>query len=155
MEKLQRVRKKIDDVNEIISENNKVGNVTSKLAKPSLENCRFCSRRPGCTSYSDFLKTEIPLDERNDLKGIIISKPVKINHSLNKYQFRLKNNNDNTVWIVDNIDSDRIEIEKIQVGRTISVYSGKSIIEENNPKINFRFKCYDSSIAYLDNYPFD
>ena len=155
MEKLQRVRKKIDDVNEIISENNKVGNVTSKLAKPSLENCRFCSRRPGCTSYSDFLGTEIPLDERNDLKGIIISKPVKINHSLNKYQFRLKNNNDNTVWIVDNIDSDRIEIEKIQVGRTISVYSGKSIIEENNPKINFRFKCYDSSIAYLDNYPFD
>ena len=149
MEKLQDVRGKIDIVNEIISKNNDVGNVTSKLAKASLENCRFCSRRPGCTSYSDFLKTEIPLDERNDLKGIIISKPVKINHSRNKYQFRLRNN-DNTVWIVDNIDSDRIEIGKIQVGRTISVYSGKSIIEENNPRINFRFKCYDSSIAYLE-----
>ncbi|MAU25163.1 MAG: hypothetical protein CL706_07135 [Chloroflexi bacterium] len=149
MEKLQNVREKVNHVNEIISKNNKVGNVTSKLAKPSLENCRFCSRRPGCTSYSDFLGTEIPLDKRNDLKGIIISKPVKINHSLNKYQFRLRNN-DNTVWIVDNIDSDRIEIEKIQVGRTISVYSGKSIIEENNPRINFRFKCYDSSIAYLE-----
>ena len=149
MEKLQNVREKVNHVNEIISKNNKVGNVTSKLAKPSLENCRFCSRRPGCTSYSDFLGTEIPLDKRNDLKGTIISKPVKINHSLNKYQFRLRNN-DNTVWIVDNIDSDRIEIEKIQVGRTISVYSGKSIIEENNSKIDFRFKCYDSSIAYVD-----
>ena len=150
MENLQNVRNKIDYVNEIISENNKVKNVTSKLAKLSLENCRFCSRRPGCTSYSDFLETEIPLDERNDLKGVIISKPVKINHSLNKYQFRLRNNNDNAVWIVDNIDSDRIDIDEIKVGKTISVYSGKSIIEENNPKINFRFKCYDSSIAYLD-----
>ena len=149
MEKLQNVREKIDYVNEIISKNNKVENVTSELAEPSLENCKFCSRRPGCTSYSDFLETEIPLDERKDLKGTIISKPVKINHSSNKHQFRLRNN-DNTVWIVDNIDSDRIEIEKIQVGRTISVYSGKSIIEENNSKIDFRFKCYDSSVAYLD-----
>jgi len=149
MEKLQNVRNKIDYVNEIISENHKVENVTSRLAKPSLENCKFCSRRPGCASYSDFLETEIPLDERNDLKGVIVSKPVRINHSLNKYQFRLRNNNDNTVWIVDGIDSDRTE-GKIEVGKTISIYSGKSIIEENNPKINFRFKCYDSVIAYLD-----
>ncbi len=50
------------------------------IAKPSIENCKYCSYRPACSFYSEWLATNF--QHVNDLIGIVKKVTLFQNHSL-------------------------------------------------------------------------
>ena len=100
-------------------------NEFSVIAKPSVENCKYCSYRPACTFYTNWLITNFEMTR--DLFGII----EKVNQFNNDtLGLQLLTNSKNV--LINGLSIDDKESFDKSIGNTIVIYNLKKTIQTLN-----------------------
>lgn len=99
------------------------------IAKPSIENCKYCSYRPGCSFYSDWLTTNF--ESVNDLFGII-EKVNQFNNDTLGLQLRMQSKQ----ILINGFTIEKKENFESLIGKNIILYNLKKTKQSLNATAN-------------------